>query len=155
TSILTSLATRHSSLVVMRMLVIVIRPVLVLVAVRRARWRQLLGWVGVPAAKMARVIVAEPAILGPKVRCQQALAVMPAALVDVEVAFALSGALLLGQAVPFQVRVLLQQCSQIRQRQHAIARSFDHQALVDIEQAVEAELLFEPADLGQQRPPKG
>src|SRR6266487_5490677 len=100
---------RRIAIVIMRMLMIVVRPVLVLVAMRGAGWRQLLGRVGVPAAEMARVIVAEPAIFGHDVGYQQALAVMPAALIDVEVAFALGGALLLGQAVPVQVRVLLQQ----------------------------------------------
>ena len=115
----------------MRMLVIMIRPMLVLVAVRRAGWRQLLGRMGVPAAEMVRVIMAEPAILGHKVRYQQTLAMMPTALVDVEVPFALGGALLLGQAVPFQVRVLLQQCSHIRQRQDAIARALLPRSLPD------------------------
>ena len=77
---------------VMRVLVIVIRPVLMLMAVRRARWRQLLGRVGVPAAEVARVIVAEPAIRRHSVGYQQALAMVPAALVDVEISFAFGGA---------------------------------------------------------------
>src|SRR4051812_26534889 len=98
------------STVVMRMIVIVIRPVLMLVAVRRAGRRQLLGRVGVPANKMMRVIMAKPAILGRKVGDEQALAMMPAALVDIKVALALGGALLLGQAVPFLMWVLIQHC---------------------------------------------
>ena len=47
----------------MRMLVIVIGPVLMLVAMRRTGWRQLIRRMRVPAAKMVRVIVTEPAIL--------------------------------------------------------------------------------------------
>ena len=93
----------------MRMLVIMIGPMLVFMAVRRTGWRQLLGRVRVSAAEMIRVSVAKPAILGYKIRYQQALAVMPAALEGVEILLALGGALLLSQAVPFQVRVLFNQ----------------------------------------------
>src|SRR3954451_5497902 len=138
----------QASLMVMRVLVIVIGPVLMLMAVRRTRRRQLIGRVGVLAAKMARVIMAEPAILGHNVRYQQTLAVMPAALINIEVAFALGGALLLGQAVPLQVRGLFPQSRQLGPRQYAVARSFDHHTLIDVEQPVEAEPLFEPTDLG-------
>src|SRR4051812_3715348 len=96
------------STVVMRMIMIVIRPVLMLVAVRRAGRRQLLGRVGVPANKMMRVIMAKPAILGRKVGDERALAMSPAAFVDIKVAFPFGGALLLGQAVPFLGRVFTQ-----------------------------------------------
>src|SRR4051794_36163446 len=100
--------------VVVRVLVVVVGPVLVLMSVRRAGRRQLVGQVGVGAAQVPGVFVPRPAVGGHKVGHQQALAMMPAALVDIEVLLALGGALLLAQAVPLAVRVLLDRRGDIR-----------------------------------------
>src|SRR5215216_430325 len=82
------------SLVNMHMLVVVIGPVLVSMAMRRASRRQFLGCMAM-RAQVVRMIMAKPARAWHVVRHQQALAVVPAAFVDIEILLALGRALFL------------------------------------------------------------
>src|SRR5262245_38459165 len=102
------------------MLMVVIGPMLVPMAVRRAWRRQILGRVGM-RAQMMRVIVAKPARARLIVGRQQALAMMPAALIDIEILLALRRALVFGEAVPLAVRMLLDQRSQFWHHNDSIA----------------------------------
>src|SRR5579875_555400 len=94
-------------------------------------------WMVMPAPQMLRVIVHH----------QQALTMMPAITEDVVILLALRRSLLFTQAIPFTVRMLLQQRRQRRQGQHAIARGFEEETEMDVHEAIETELFIDPAYL--------
>src|SRR5579884_3951339 len=103
---------------------------------------------------MMRMIMPAPEMPRIEVRHQQALSVMPARAEDIVILLALRGPLLLAQAIPFKMRMPRDTRGQFGRDNHAIAGSFEEEAVIDIGEAIEAELLVDPADLRQQVVPE-
>src|SRR5579875_2378216 len=97
-------------------------------------------WMIMPAPQMLRIIVHH----------EQALTMMPAITEDIIILLALCRSLLFTEAIPLAVWVLLQQRSQRRQCQHAIARGFEEETEMDVHETVKAKFFIDPANLRQQ-----
>src|SRR5689334_2551564 len=98
---------------------------------------------------MLRMIVTIPPVLRIKVRIKQALSMMPAITEDIVILLALRGSVLFAQAIPFAMRVFLHPFGHQGRRNNAISRSFEEEAAIHIHQAIEAQLLVDPANLRQ------
>src|SRR5215470_12379772 len=101
---------------------------------------------------MVGMIMPAPQVAGPVVGHKQTLAMMPAFTEDVVVLLALGGLLICAKTEPFAMWMSLDEFSYPRGSQHTIARCLKEEAIVDVHQAVEAEALINPANLGQQFP---
>src|SRR5690242_8077647 len=123
---------------IVSMLVRVVGPMLMIMLMGHAGWRQISGFVGVIALDVARVIVTRPAIGCLEIGAEQALAMMPARTKDVVVLLALRGSFFFIQAEPFAMRMFDQQLLYGRRGQSPIASSFEEKAKMDIHQAIEA-----------------
>src|SRR5260370_41029331 len=134
---------------IMWVLVRVIGPVLVRMRVQLARWRQFLRRVRMRPYQMIRMIMTTPQMLSVIVSYQQTLPVMPARPEDVIVLLTLSRLLILAQAIPFTVWMLLDPLSHNWPGHSTIARRFEEEAEVDIHQAIEAELFVDPTHFRQ------
>src|SRR5215471_5552760 len=102
----------------------------------------------VSSLQMMRMIMPSPQVLRSIIGYQQAFPMMPAVAKDIIILFTLGSALLFTQTEPFSMLVLLDSFSHQRSSQDTIARCFEEEAEIDIHQAVKAEALFNPANLG-------
>src|SRR5258708_39659749 len=99
---------------------------------------------------MVGMIMPAPQVAGPVVSYKQALAVMPALTEEVVVLLAPGGLLVFAQTEPFAMWMSLDEFDYPRRSQHTIARGLKEEAIMDVHQAVEAEALINPANLGHQ-----
>src|SRR5437660_703966 len=104
---------------------------------------------GMCPLKMMLMIVTAPQILSIVIGYQQALPVVPARTKDIIVLLAPRRSILLAQARPLSVRMLLKQFAQLGKRNNTIARGLKEETVVDVHQAIEPELLLNPVDLPQ------
>src|SRR5258708_9959084 len=125
-------------------------PVAVFMRVHDAIRRQFFWRVGMVARDMVRMIMAAPGIAGIVVGYEQALSVMPAVAEDVVVLLTFGCALVITQAVPLKVGMLLDAFSCQRGGYDTIASSLEEEAEVNVHQAIETELLVNPANFAQQ-----
>src|SRR5260370_1237163 len=132
--------------VLMRM----IGPMPVRVAMHYAGGREFILRVRVRPFEVPGVIVPVPLVVRVIVGNQQTLAMMPAVAEDIIVLFAPGSPFLLAEAVPFAVRVLLDALDDARSSDRSIAGRLEKEAVVDVHQAIETELLIDPADFLQQ-----
>src|SRR5712692_11317787 len=139
-----------SQFMVVRMLVRVIGPVLVHVTMRGTNRREFICFVSVRSAEVMVMIMTAPEVLRIIVGNQQTLAMMPASAEDVIVFLALRCSLILTQALPLTMWMLLDLLSHERRCEYTIARSLEEEAIVDIHQAIKAEPFIDPADFLQQ-----
>src|SRR5712692_5588772 len=137
-------------LLLLRMLVLVIGPVLVHVTMRGTNRREFMRFVSVRSAEMMVMVMTAPEVLRIIVGNQQTLAMMPASAEDVIVFLALRCSLILTQALPLTMWMLLDPLSHERRCEHTIAGSLEEEAIVDIHQAIKAEPFIDPADFLQQ-----
>src|SRR5450631_1754351 len=79
---------------------------------------------------------------------------MPAIPEDIVVLFAFCAPLIFTQAIPFAMRMLLNASAYLRYGDRSIASRLKEEAIIDIHQAVEAELFIDPTHLWQQLTPK-
>src|SRR5216683_7203134 len=140
---------------IVRMFVRMIGPVLVYMSVHHSKGWKFIHLMGVCALQMMVMIVTAPEVLRIVVGNQQAFAMMPASTEDVIILLALCCALVVTEAIPFTMWVLLDALNRAWSRQDAIAGGFEEETVVDVHQAIEAETLVDPADFWQQTSPEG
>src|SRR5436305_1594006 len=104
--------------------------------------------------KMIGVIVAPPQVLRAIIGYQQTFPVMPAITKDIIVLLTFGCLLIFAQTKPFAMGVLDNAFRNLGSGQHAIARGFEEEAVVDVHQAIETETLVNPANLRQKRSAK-
>src|SRR6202023_2965887 len=109
-------------------------------------------WMGVGPFEMVGMIMTRPVIYWVVVRCQEAFAMMPAIAEDVIILLAPGSLLILAQAIPLSMGMLLDTLRNQRRCNDAIARSFEKEAVVDVHQSVKAEFFVNPANFWQQFP---
>src|SRR5579875_3994339 len=103
---------------------------------------------------MMRMIVTGPVMLRLVILHQQAFAMMPAITKNVIVFLTPGSALIFAQTVPFAMRMSLQSFGHFRYHLNMIPRCLEEKAEVNVHQAIEAKLLVNPADFGQERAAK-
>src|SRR6266700_2419303 len=111
--------------------------------------RQFFRRMGMIAINVIGMIVAAPGIAGIIVGYKQAFAMMPAVAEDIIVLLTLSRALVFTQAVPLKMGVLLNALGHQGSCYGAIACCLEKEAEMNVHQAIEAELLVNPANLAQ------
>src|SRR5579864_6156355 len=131
---------------IVRMFVRMIRPVLVYMSVHHFKGWKFILLMGVCSLQVMVMVMTTPEVLRIVVGNQQAFAMMPASTEDVIILLALCCALVVTQAIPFTVWVLLDALNHAWSRQDAIAGGFEEETVVDVHQAIEAETLVDPAD---------
>ena len=89
--------------------------------------------------------MAAPQVVWIVVHNQQTFSVVPTVAENVVVRLALSSLLFFTQAVPLAMGMFLQQICDRREGYNAIAGCLEEKAIVNIHQAVEAELFVDPA----------
>jgi hypothetical protein len=87
---------------------------------------------GMRPFEMVGMIMARPVIFMVVVRYQEAFAMMPAIAEDVIILLAPGSLLILAQAIPLSMGMLLDTLRNQRCRNDAIARSFEKEAVVDV-----------------------
>src|SRR5690242_16616898 len=118
-------------------------------------WRgKFLRAMGMGSLQVIRMIVTIPPVLRIKVGNQQALSMMPAITEDIIIFLAFGSSLILAQAIPFAMRMLLDSFSHQRRDHNTIARSFKEKAAMNVHEAIEAELFIYPTNFGEQFSPK-
>lgn len=125
-------------------------PVAVFMRVHSASWRQFFWRVGMVAGDMVGMIMAAPGIAGIVVGYEQALTVMPAVAEDIVVLLTPGRALVITQAVPLKVGMLFEALGYNGCGYGTIASSLEEEAEVNVHQAIETELLVNPANFTQQ-----
>src|SRR5580700_7949560 len=128
----------------MWMFVGVIEPVVVHMGMHGADLRQFFRLMGVHSIEVIGMIVTAPQVANVIVDDEQAFAVMPTGAENVVVLLTPGGLLLLAEAVPLAMLVLLDMCCHLWNGQGAITGGFEEEAKVDVHQAIEAELLVDP-----------
>jgi len=87
---------------------------------------------GMGSFEMVGLIMTRPVIFMVVVRYQEAFAMVPAIAEDVIILLAPGSLLILAQAIPLSMGMLLDTLRNQRCRNDAIARSFEKEAVVDV-----------------------